>query len=229
MSQNDDIKQLEKVLGYKFRNTKLLELSVTHASYTRSHKNSYQRLEFLGDAVISLVVAEFLIKKFPDLDEGELTNIRQQMISQTSLANAAKILGLDKFVRADEKITTRNISDSILCDIFEAVVGAIYLDGGIKFARKFIEKNLLAHMEVLTMSPKLRNYKGELLEYLQAMGKTPSYELLSEVDSDGEAIFAVGVRINGEILGVGVGRRKKDAEQEASRKALEKLKSKSSQ
>ncbi|RKZ29522.1 ribonuclease III, partial [bacterium] len=118
MSQNDDIKQLEKVLGYKFRNTKLLELSVTHASYTRSHKNSYQRLEFLGDAVISLVVAEFLVKKFPDLDEGELTNIRQQMISQTSLANAAKILGLDKFVRADVKITKRNISDSILCDIF---------------------------------------------------------------------------------------------------------------
>lgn len=217
-------KQVEKILGYSFRNVNLLESALTHPSIVPDVTKNYQRLEFLGDALLGFLVGEWLFKTCSDCGEGTLSNRRQALVNFSALSKLMKILGLDKFVKVNGAESDQ-ISDSIISDIFEALLGAIYLDGGLKAAIKFFEKTVVAHAELLRTMPSLKNYKGILLEKLQASGLSPEYRLIEATNSKNKITFKIGVYSENKLLGVGIGPSKKDAEQNAAREAIEKLNS----
>jgi ribonuclease-3 len=137
---------IEKIICYKFKRKKYLKLALTHSSATKYHKNSYQRLEFLGDSILAFIVSDYLFKIYPEADEGELTSLRQTIVSSIALAKISKILGLGKFLRTGNTIDNNEISDSILSDVLEALIAAIYIDSGLNSARKFVEKCILSYM-----------------------------------------------------------------------------------
>ena len=222
------INELEKAIGYQFRNITLLQNALSHSSYAneRWHDSlkSNERLEFLGDSVLGMVVAEHLYRTFPDRPEGELTRMRADMVCEKTLASVANGLGLGKHLllgKGEEQGGGRS-RESILADAVESVIAACYLDGGMTAAVQFIQKFILVNVPVT----KLHNadYKTALQELVQQKkNQVLAYKLVGESGPDHDKEFRVELTLNGEVVGMGIGSSKKRAEQAAAQKALEAL------
>ena len=222
------IKDLEAAIGYRFQNITLLQNALTHSSYAneRWHNSlkSNERLEFLGDSILGMVVAEYLYKNFPDRPEGELTRMRADMVCEKALARVANQIGLGEHLllgKGEELGGGRN-RDSILADAVESVIAASFLDGGMAAARSFIEKFILVEVPVRKMHN--ADYKTALQELIQQKkNQTLSYALVGESGPDHDKRFKVEVSLNGRVIGTGTGSSKKRAEQMAAQSALENL------
>ena len=212
----------EKIIGYAFKNKTLLERSFIHSSYANENNvESYERLEFLGDGVLGLIVAELLYEGSGD--EGVMTVRRSRIVSSEPLEDATEKMGLDEFILYGKGERTQDHTDSkVHADVFEAVLGAIYLDGGYESAVAFVTRHLGDAISRAVSSPQI-NHKGLLQEYCQAdkLGGV-GYTLVSEEERDGRPYFIAQVTAGG-VTATGEGRRKRDAEQEAAKSALEKL------
>ena len=223
------IKDLEVALGYKFQNITLLQNALTHSSYAneRWHNSllSNERLEFLGDSILGMVVAEYLFTNFPDRPEGELTRMRADMVCETSLAAIAARLNLGEHLllgHGEERFGGRSRA-SILADAVESVIAAAFLDGGMQPAADIITRFVLCDVPVT----KLHNvdYKTALQELVQQKkNQTLCYRLVGESGPDHDKVFVAQVLLNDQVVGEGSGSSKKRAEQDAARTALEKLK-----
>lgn len=220
------LKKIESILGYSFVDKDLLMRALSHrSSVTNGAAN--ERLEFLGDAVLGLVVSEFLFKEFPGYNEGNLTKIKAALVNEAILSKIAGKFSLGQyiFLSPEEEKSGGRQKTSITADAMEAVLGAIYLDGGMESATKVINKFILNDFEQLIKDESLLNYKGELLEKMQAAGRsTPRYEVMEEIGPDHIKVFVISVSVDGIRLGTGQGTSKKEAEQRAARMALESLK-----
>ncbi len=227
MREGYTLKTLEERIGYRFRDEALLRQALTHSSFSNEQKinksRNYERLEFLGDAVLELVSSEFLYREYPELPEGELTKQRAAMVCEPALAFCARDLELGEFLRlgrGEESTGGRN-RDSITSDVMEAVIGAIYLDGGMDCAKAFIDRFILADLEDRQL---FYDSKSSLQELAQGeFKKEISYELLEESGPEHNKVFRAAVRVGEEVLGEGRGRTKKAAEQEAAYQALLRL------
>ena len=224
------IKSLEKLLGFKVTNTEYYIKALTHRSYLEISPDiskSNERLEFLGDSVLGVIVAEYLFKNFSDKEEGFLTKSRSHIVNRDALAAIAKNIKLDKFLLYNEKFLKDSDEGmkTIMADALEALIGAIYIDLGIEKAIQFVTKNIVEPSLINGYYRIDTNFKGQLLEFAHArnMG-TPSYRVIDEVGPDHDKLFTVEVYIDEEILGEGTGKSKKAAEQEAAQLALQKLK-----
>ena len=222
------IKDLENAIGYRFKNITLLQNALAHSSYAneRWHDSlkSNERLEFLGDSILGMVVAEYLYRNFPDRPEGDLTRMRADMVCERSLAMIAERIDLGKHLLLGngEESSGGRTRDSILADAVESVIAACFLDGGMEPARKFIEGFVLTDVPVR----KLRNadYKTALQELVQQKkNQVLSYALVEESGPDHDKHFVVQVSLNGAVVGTGEGRSKKKAEQDAAHNAIEHL------
>ena len=220
---------LESRIGYHFHDPHLLETAMTHSSYANERHAagvvSYERLEFLGDSVLGLTAAEFLYAHRPVLPEGRMTRLRAELVCESSLHKTALSLGLGEFMRLGrgEELTGGRERASILADMVEAVIAAIYLDGGMDEAKTFIMDHVLADAEIGEDHPSA-DYKTALQEFVQRRGEVRiCYELIGESGPDHNKTFTFSVSVDGEAVGEGSGRTKKEAEQMAARRALEKL------
>ncbi|MBR5529635.1 MAG: ribonuclease III [Oscillospiraceae bacterium] len=222
------MKDLETAVGYSFRNITLLQNALTHSSYANEHWHnslmSNERLEFMGDSVLGMVVAEYLYRNFPDRPEGELTRMRADMVCEQALALIAERIGLGQHLllgRGEEQSGGRK-RVSILADAVESVIAAMFLDGGMEAAKAFINRFVLCDVPVT----KLHNadYKTALQEKVQEKkNQVLAYTLIGESGPDHEKRFEVQVSLNGDVVGTGSGSSKKRAEQDAARDAMEHL------
>ena len=220
---------LEERLGYSFRNRALLETALTHSSYANENRASgivcNERLEFLGDSVLGVTVADFLYRHFPDMPEGRMTRLRAELVCEQSLHRVALELHLGDYLRLGkgEEHNGGRKRASILSDAVEAVIAAMYLDAGMETAAEFIHRCLLDDVRAIE-TPSFTDYKTSLQELVQRhSGQVLSYELVGEEGPDHAKTFRVQVCLNGEPLGRGTGRTKKEAEQAAAANALEAL------
>lgn len=224
MLEEYTIRKLQERIGYQFQNPALLKQALTHSSYTNEQRinrnGDYERLEFLGDAVLELVSSEFLFHEHPEMPEGELTKMRAAMVCEPSLAFCARDIELGNFIllgKGEENTGGRG-RDSIISDVMEAVTGAIYLDGGMPPAKTFIERFILSDLEDKQL---FYDSKSNLQELIQGKLKRDFYyELLEESGPEHNKLFRVSVCMEDEILGEGEGRTKKAAEQQAAYQAL---------
>ncbi len=225
------IKDLEVAMGYRFRNITLLQNALTHSSYAneRWHDSlmSNERLEFLGDSVLGMLVAEYLYQNFPHRPEGELTRMRADMVCEQALAAVANRLALGQHLLLGhgEEQTGGRMRDSILADAVESVIAASFLDGGMEAAKRFVDRFVLCDVPV----GKLHNldYKTALQELVQQKkDQVLSYVLIGQSGPDHNKLFTAAVMLNGEQIGSGTGSSKKRAEQEAARAAMELLQNK---
>lgn len=220
------MQELQQLIGYKFNNTDLLSEALTHSSYANEkHKKlkCNERLEFLGDAVLSIVVADYIFANCPELPEGELTKLRASLVCEKTLFEFAKQIDLGKHLKLSNG-ERRNGGDkrpSILSDAFEALIAAIYLDGGIEPARKHILRFVIPEIKEYKKVP-FKDYKTMLQEIIQKNpGEKLEYILISESGPDHDKHFKVEVHLNSNVIGKGGGRSKKEAEQQSAREALE--------
>ncbi|MBR3972386.1 MAG: ribonuclease III [Oscillospiraceae bacterium] len=222
------MKDLEAAIGYRFKNITLLQNALTHSSYAneRWHNSlmSNERLEFLGDSILGMVVAEYLYKSFPDRPEGELTRMRADMVCEKTLAAVAARIDLGRHLllgNGEEQGGGRS-RDSILADAVESVIAASFLDGGMEAARSFIEKFILVEVPVTRLHN--ADYKTALQELVQQhKNQVLSYTLIGESGPDHDKRFEVEVKLNGKVVGIGSGSSKKRAEQMSARAAMEAL------
>ena len=218
---------LEEKLGYTFQSPELLENALTHSSCaneSRGKLQSNERLEFLGDSILGMVVADHLYRNHPDLPEGELTRTRSALVCEESLVEVAQALGLGEYLKLGkgEEAGGGRERPSIIADAVEAVLAAVYLDGGIGSARKLIQKFILDREAEKSAS---RDYKTALQELVQReSGQVLKYRLTGEEGPDHDKRFFVEVDLNGEVAGRGKGHSKKEAEQMAAKAAIAKLK-----
>jgi ribonuclease-3 len=226
------LKAFQERLGYKFRDAELLKTSLTHPSVAHeqgTHVQHNQRLEFLGDSVLGVILTRELYEKFPDLGEGPLTKARAQMVNRKTLASQGRRLGIGEHLilsRGEESSGGRE-RGSALADAFEAVVGAIFIDGGFDAAREFVLRNFNDAFGELKVIPNLENPKGELQEMLQSQAaEAPRYLLASSSGPDHDRLFESIVQHAGVELGRGTGKSKKEAESEAALAALKFLRKK---
>jgi len=245
------LEALEERINYSFRDKSLLVRALKHRSYVYHALETQQaaerggngatevdanalpaecqaneRLEFLGDAVLGVVTTHFLYNRFPHKPEGELTKLKSVLVSKNVLARRATAIGLDQHLLLSEleESAGGRKRRSILGDAFEALLGAMYLDGGLEAPRTFLHRELLAHLDELTRDTTFINYKSLLLEHVQGRGETPpEYRLREQSGPDHRKTFTVEVVVNGEIMGQGVGRSKKDAQQVAAKEAYERV------
>ena len=220
------LKDLETVIGYKFHNIALLQNALTHSSYAneRWHNSllSNERLEFLGDSVLGMLVAEYLYRSFPDRTEGELTRMRADMVCEKTLADVANAIGLGDHLllgHGEDRLGGRT-RDSILADAVESIIAASFLDGGLSAALGIVRRFILVKVPV----KKLHNmdYKTLLQELVQQKkNQVLSYELTAETGPDHDKRFDVEVSLNGRVVGTGFGTSKKRAEQDADRAAID--------
>ncbi|MBQ5566083.1 MAG: ribonuclease III [Clostridia bacterium] len=223
---NIDFKELKRIIGYEFKDKNLLITALTHSSYANDVRNGTEyneRLEFLGDSVLSIVVSDYIYLNCPELPEGKLTKLRASLVCEKSLYIYAKQINLGKYIRLShgEKRMGGDDRPSILSDAFEALIAAIYLDGGIENARNFVLKFVIP--DIKSSKPKqFKDYKTALQEIIQ---KNPeeriTYVLVKETGPDHDKHFVVEVHLNSNVIGRGGGRSKKEAEQQAARQALE--------
>lgn len=220
----NNIKELQEKLGYKFRDESILIRALSHSSYVNENHSagdSNERLEFLGDSVLGLITAENFFKNYTKLPEGELTKLRAATVCEKSLAGFAKQLELGKYLLLGrgEILTGGRERPSIQADAFEAIIAAIYLDGGMEEARNFVLKYI---EEAIRQQQSIRDYKTMLQEVVQRNpGELIEYVLTGETGPDHDKRFEVEVHLNSNVIGRGIGRSKKKAEQEAAREALE--------
>ena len=221
------MQELEKKLGYTFRNPALLGEALSHSSYANEHRNarlnSNERLEFLGDSVLGFVTAEYLFAGHPDLPEGDLTRIRAALVCEQSLIEVARKLELGRYLqrgRGEEAGGGRERT-SILADATEAVFAAVYLDGGIQAASALIHRVLLNAERESAVEERRRDYKTALQELVQRQAdQVLSYRMVGEHGPDHAKVFSAEVLLNGKSIGSGSGHSKKEAEQSAARSAL---------
>jgi ribonuclease-3 len=211
----------------EFKNKKLLEQAFIHRSYlneTKEELSSNERLEFLGDSIISFVVSQYLFSNFPQFNEGALTNIRSLMVNTKSLANIAKELefgDLLKLSKGEEESKGRQ-NQSLLADCFEAFVGALFIDQGIEATSKFLGKALLPKAETIVQNKSFKDPKSLLQEFVQSRRKnSPLYKVLGEFGPAHAKRFRIGTYVDGKIVSEGEGKSKKDAEEDAAQKALD--------
>lgn len=226
----ENFNKLQKDTGIKFHKLALLKNAFIHRSYLNEHKEfkgtSNERVEFLGDAVLSLVVSKFLFEKLPDSSEGELTQIRASLVRTETLAKLARKLELGKylFLSIGEEDSGGRSNSSILANTFEALIGAIYLDQGIDLVSEFIKGQILNHWEELSKSAVFDN-KSKLQETLQRkFHKSPTYRLEKSWGPDHDKRFEVAVFMEDKLLGNGIGKNKQEAAQNAAFRALSRLK-----
>ena len=211
----------------KPKNKDLYEMAFTHSSFNcdaKTHHHDYERLEFIGDALLGFVVASLLFKFHPELREGDLTKAKANLVQSKSLANYAKKLGFNEYIRAGHSLSIEEASNnqSILEDVFEAVIGAIYLDQGLDFAIKYLENIYLEDTKNFSME-QIKDYKSMLQEYVQSESReSVVYKTVLEKGPAHDKTFYVEVYYNEMVLGKGKGKSKKEAEQEAAKYALKK-------
>ncbi|MDI6704206.1 MAG: ribonuclease III [bacterium] len=225
------LRSFEESIGVKFNNLKLLNQALTHSSYVyeknKGRATQNERLEFLGDVVLSLIVSEYIYNYYPDYMEGELAKIRAVVVSRPILARIAKSVGVGEFLLLGkgEELTGGRKRHSILADTFEAIVGAIYLDSGLLQARKFVLSLLEEEIGLASRNESVKDYKTILQEFTQDRYKMlPTYEVIRVLGPDHKRRYEVNVIVKGEVFGKGSGRSKKEAEQNAAYRALNKLK-----
>lgn len=225
---NREIKSFEKKINYFFNNKSLLKQALTHRSFVNEKKNytigHNERLEFLGDAVLELIVSDYLYKEYTNLKEGELTKLRASIVCELSLAEAARRINIGTYLYLGkgEELTGGRERDSILCDVFEAIIGAIYIDSNIDNARTYVYDHLLCHITKNHHS--FIDYKTSLQEQIQKYSTIPiEYEVLEEIGPDHNKRFVVQVSHKNKVLGLGMGRSKKEAEQKAAWKAMKNI------
>jgi len=217
---------VQKKLGVEFNDIGLLQTALVHRSYINENYDIVEhneRLEFLGDAVLELIVTEYLFKNY-DKDEGELTNWRSALVRTENLAIVSRALDLGSFLflsKGEERSGGRE-KDHILANVFEAVVGAIYLDSGYDITKQFIEENILVHLDSILAEKKHIDAKSSLQEITQEkLSITPNYKLVSDSGPDHNKVFVMGVYFNDELVAKGEGSSKQNAEQDAAQNALE--------
>ena len=220
------MKILEQNIGYTFKNKELLENALTHSSYAnevRGGISSNERLEFLGDSVLSVIVSDYLFKNFKNLPEGELTKLRASLVCEKSLCGFSRELNVGEFLllgKGESKGGGRE-RDSILADAFEALLAAIYLDGGMDNARDFVMRFVLPELKD-TSHEAFKDYKTVLQEIIQRNPEeTVSYIHIGESGPDHNKVFEVEVHLNSNVIGRGTGKSKKQAEQMAAKQVLE--------
>lgn len=217
---------LEENLGYKFNNRDLLGLALSHSSYaneTHCFGGSNERLEFLGDAVLSIIVADYLYENFKSMPEGELTKLRASLVCEKTLCEFSKQLELGKYLKLGkgEMQNGGNERPSILADAFEAVLAAIYLDGGMEYAKRHVMRFILPELKNHD-SEAFKDYKTSLQEVVQRNPEERlTYILIAESGPDHQKSFTVEVHLNSNVIGTGTGSSKKHAEQAAAKQALE--------
>ena len=223
------MRNLEEKLGYSFKNLSLLETALTHSSYANEKHapgvESYERLEFLGDSILGLVTADFLYQHEPRLPEGRMTRLRAELVCEASLHQVALCLGLGDCMRLGrgEEHSGGRERPSILADMVEAIIAAMYLDGGLAAARRFILGQVLNEVQIGEAHQTV-DYKTELQELVQQKpGRVISYEMTGESGPDHDKRFYFRVSVDGRAVGEGEGRTKKEAEQMAASRALEAL------
>lgn len=221
-----DIQELLDQYKIRVKNRELFELAFTHKSFNgdaNTKHHDYERLEFLGDSVLGCVVAELAFKTHQDMAQGPLTKLKSAIVSTVPLAETARQMHLDEYVRVGNSFANDvSKSDSLLEDVFEAFVGALYLDQGFTVTRKILIKVLHSHIQAFQMKD-LTDYKSRLQEEMQAEHReSVAYEVIKEEGPSHQRIFTVQVTFDGVVLGVGKGSTKKKAEQEAAKAALEK-------
>lgn len=224
MREGQDFSLLEERIGYTFKNTELLRQALTHSSYANERRinkiGNYERLEFLGDAVLELVSSEFLYREHSQLSEGNLTKLRASMVCEPALAFCARDIRLEEFILLGkgEESTGGRKRDSITSDVMEAVIGAIYLDGGMTPAKAYIDRFILSDLENKRL---FYDSKSNLQEVAQGkLKRDVEYELLDVQGPEHNQTFCVQVRIGEDVLGTGEGHTKKAAEQQAAYQAL---------
>ncbi len=220
------MEKLENLLDYKFKDLSLLENALTHSSYAnevKGSRSSNERLEFLGDSVLSIIVSDYIYKNFKNMPEGELTRLRSSLVCEKALCSFSRELNLGKYLllgKGEEKGGGRD-RDSILADAFEAVLAAIYLDGGIAPARKHVMNFVLRELKTHSAEDSFKDYKTELQEIIQRNPEeSVVYKLISEKGPDHDKEFTVTVYLNSNAIGTGSGKSKKQAEQMAAMQAL---------
>jgi ribonuclease III len=224
-----EIAELESILGHQFRDPQLLLQALMHSSRiperaAEEPAESNEKLEFLGDAVLELVVSEELVREFPDWSEGQLSKSRARLVNATAISLSAQRLGLGKYLRlgrGEEKTGGRN-KPALLADTYEALIAAVYLDGGLEAARGFVRRSLVEG-EIAGEAERVghTDHKSALQEFLQSRGMAPgAYHVIAETGPDHQKTFRVEVRIAGQVSAMGCGRTKKEAEQSAAIAAL---------
>ena len=220
---------LEALIGCRFHDPQLLEQALTHRSALPDmgeNSLSNERMEFLGDSVLGVLVSDYLYRSHPELQEGELTKMKSLLVSKTILAQQARVMELGRFMRLSEAEADSGGRDrtSILGDAFEAVLGALYLDQGLDQARRFVNTHLLREAALITSDVRHVNYKSVLQEYVQGTFRSHlQYRTRAEEGPDHEKLFTMEVLASGKVLGSGQGRNKKEAEQSAACDALMRL------
>ena len=223
-----DLELVEKSIGYTFKNKELLKTALTHTSYAyENKKESNEKLEFLGDSILEFISSKYLYGKYTNLREGEMTKVRATVVCEESLYKVAKMHNFGDFLylgKSEQKTGGKN-RPAILADSVEAVIAAIYLDGGIEEADRFIIENLKSEIEIATKHVGDKDYKTVLQEKLQEHGDVRiEYETIGESGPDHNKKFRAQVKCNGKILATGEGKSKKEAQMHAAQKALEDLK-----
>ncbi len=224
-----NFESLSDNLGIKFNNLELLKEALTHRSYLNEDKKTLQsneRLEFLGDAILSFVVSNWLFKKFPHYPEGKLTNYRSNLVKTSSLAKIAQKLKIGNYLLLSkgEKEAQGQKNLTLLANALEAIIGAIFLDQGIKKTKNFVQKNFQPLLEKIIKTGKLKDHKSLLQEKVQAKIKqAPVYKIIKTEGPEHNKIFTANVVIEGKIFATGVGKSKQKAEQQAAKKALKKI------
>lgn len=221
------LKELDELLGKLHVNCGrmvLINEALTHGSYSSEHPgcNDYERLEFFGDAVLKFVISEYLIDRFPDYNEGQLTEIRAVLVSDKVLAEIARTIGLDRYILLGRQV---QMKPSIMAHAMEALLGAIYQDQGLFHVQNVIVRLFGSHATEIDRDECKQNFKAQLQEYTQARAQgLPAYTVLSTEGPAHSPVFSIAVSISGEAIATGSGASKKEAEQEAAKMAMEKLK-----
>jgi ribonuclease III len=227
LAEGDDLlARCERRVGYFFRDKAMLRAAMTHASGAEHRLASNERLEFLGDAILGLVVCEMLFRQFPQYLEGELTKVKSVVVSRQTCAKISEALGLQEFLILGKGMTTTpTVPPSVLADVFESLVAAIYLDGGHDAARQFINTYIGPEVELAAAGELGGNYKSLLQQFAQReFGSTPTYHLLDEKGPDHSKCFKMVAQVSGQRYQAAWGRNKKEAEQRAACNALSELK-----
>lgn len=225
LEKEEKLKKLEENIGYTFKDINLLKNALTHTSYANEHDmKSNEKLEFLGDSILEFISSDYMYKKYTLLKEGELTKVRATVVCEKSLYKIAKTHNFSDFLYLgkSEVMTGGNKRPAILADSVEAVIAALYIDGGLEVAKRFIIDNLKDEIEIATKNVGRKDYKTVLQEELQKNGDVNiEYKIINESGPDHDKRFEAQVLLNGKSLATGKGKSKKEAEMQAAKKALE--------
>ena len=225
-SRREKLMEFQKIIGVEWKNIQFLDQALTHSSYAKplnlEEVKDNERMEFLGDAVLELVIADYLFRKYSHLNEGELSRLRSAVVSEENLAYHARKIKIGEYLLVGKDQEEIRFQDAMLADAYEAVIGALYLDRGIKVVRKFILNSFVKEENLLIRT---KDFKSLLQEYTQSVyRKLPYYQVIQERGPDHKKMFRVKVKINGKTVGVGWGPSKKKAEKIAAERAWRRIK-----